>query len=190
MIKSQDMIGNTFLKKETNANGTKWKPVLRQRWLGKFRGLKEYSRANMTNNYLIIKVGGYVDENGFNPDPFILVGGKRVYLNYTNSISSPFRITLVDIHALECSKQYELNDKYSKIDAERNNYHIVNFKAFDEMRKLAQKQFEVNNELPTYDMDMAWERLDNEEMYYGIRHYIIISNIGLSEEYDEYLMAA
>ena len=39
-MEAKDLIGNTLIKKITNSRGTTWKPVLRQRWVGKFKGPK------------------------------------------------------------------------------------------------------------------------------------------------------
>ena len=186
-METKDLIGNTFVKKATNSKGTTWKPALRQRWIGKFKGLKEYNRSHMKDNYLIVEVGGYFDGPVFNPDPFIVVGGKRIYLNYENSIPGLCRIVLVDIQALELSKKYAFNARYQEFDSERDKYNVAKFKSFDEMKKLAKKQYSMNNELPTYDIKMTWEQ-DKTSETYGTRHYSVVTNVGLSEQMDEELL--
>lgn len=188
-METKDLIGNTFVKKTTNSKETTWKPVLRQRWIGKFKGLKDYNRASLKDNYLIVEVGGYFDGPVFNPDPFIVVAGKRIYLNYENSIPGPCRIVLVDIRALELSKKYDFNDRYQEFDAERDKFHVAKFDSFDEMKKIAKKQYSINNELPTYDIKMVWEQ-DKTSETYGTRHYSVTTNVGLSEELDEELLKA
>lgn len=188
-METKDLIGNTFVKKATNSKGTTWKPALRQRWIGKFKGLKEYNRSHMKDNYLIVEVGGYFDGPVFNPAPFIVVGGKRIYLNYENSIPGLCRIVLVDIQALELSKKYAFNARYQEFDSERDKYNVAKFKSFDEMKKLAKKQYSMNNELPTYDIKMTWEQ-DKTSETYGTRHYSVVTNVGLSEQMDEELLKA
>ena len=188
-MEAKDLIGNTLIKKITNSKGTTWKPVLRQRWIGKFKGLKDYSRAHMKDNYLIVEVGGYFDGPVFNPDQFIVVGGKRIYFNYENSIPGLCRIVLVDIKALELSKKYAFNDKYQEFDAKRDKYHIAQFKSFDEMKEMAKNQYSMNNELPTCEIKMNWEQ-DKTNETYGTRHYSVTTNVGLSEELDEELLKA
>ena len=188
-MEAKDLIGNTLIKKITNSKGTTWKPVLRQRWIGKFKGLKDYNRASLKDNYLIVEVGGYFDGPVFNPDPFIVVAGERIYLNYENSIAGPCRIVLVDIKALELSKKYAFNDRYQEFDAERDKFHVAKLKSFDEMKKLAKKQYSINYELPMYEIKMAWEQ-DKTSETYGTRHYSVTTNVGLSEELDEELLKA
>lgn len=57
------------------------------------------------------------------------------------------------------------------------------------MKKIAKKQYLINNELPTYDIKMVWEQ-DKTSETYGTRHYSVTTNVGLSEELDEELLKA
>lgn len=57
------------------------------------------------------------------------------------------------------------------------------------MKKIAKKQYSINNELPTYDIKMVWEQ-DKLVKTYGTRHYSVTTNVGLSEELDEELLKA
>lgn len=143
----------------------------------------------MKDNYLIVEVGGYFNGPTFSPDSFIVVDGERFYLNYENSIPGPCRIVLVDIRALKLSKKYVFNDRYQGFDAERDKFHVAKFDSFDEMKKIAKKQYSINNELPTYDIKMVWEQ-DKTSETYGTRHYSVVTNVGLSEQMDEELLKA
>ena len=107
-MEAKDLIGNTLIKKITNSKGTTWKPVLRQRWIGKFKGLKDYNRASLKDNYLIVEVGGYFDGPVFNPDPFIVVAGERIYLNYENSIPGPCLSPIVADQSLNSATYHHL----------------------------------------------------------------------------------
>ena len=90
-------------------------------------------------------------------DNYIVVNNKRYYLNKYNSIKATDkisqRVAIVDLDELQKSKAYPFSSKFS-------HRFTSKFESFDELKKLAMKQYERNGipyvkQLAQYDEKTA-----------------------------------
>lgn len=88
-------------------------------------------------------------------DKYIVVDGKRYYLNKYNSLKCTdkrdCRVAIVDLDELEKGKGYEYKDDF------KHQYTSI-FASFDELRSLAKEQYAVNGspyvrQIAVYDKD-------------------------------------
>lgn len=74
-------------------------------------------------------------------DNYIVVNDKRYYLNKYNSVKATDkiqqRVAVVDLDELQKSKGYPFSDRFS-------HRFTSKFESFDELKKLAMKQYESN----------------------------------------------
>ena len=88
---------------------------------------------NMDNRFVIVTFD--------KQDNYLVINGKRYYLNKYNAIRATDkiqqRVALVDIDELMKGKAYDYDPKFA------HKYTAV-FKSFDELRQLAIKQFQTN----------------------------------------------
>ncbi|WP_302499920.1 hypothetical protein [Limosilactobacillus reuteri] len=74
-------------------------------------------------------------------DNYIVVDNKRYYLNKYNSIKATDkisqRVAVVDLDELQKSKAYDYNRKFK-------HKYTAEFRSFEELKKLAMKQYERN----------------------------------------------
>lgn len=74
-------------------------------------------------------------------DNYIVVNNKRYYLNKYNSIKCTDkiqqRVAIVDLDELKKSKTYDYNSNFK-------HKYTSKFKSFNELKKLAMKQYETN----------------------------------------------
>lgn len=74
-------------------------------------------------------------------DNYIVVDNKRYYLNKYNSIKCTDKITqrvaVIDLDELQKSKTYDYNRKFK-------HKYTAEFRSFEELKKLAMKQYERN----------------------------------------------
>lgn len=74
-------------------------------------------------------------------DNYIVVDNKRYYLNKYNSIKATDkiqqRVAIVDLDELQKGKPYDFNPNFS-------HRYTSSFKSFDELKRLAMKQYERN----------------------------------------------
>ena len=74
-------------------------------------------------------------------DNYIVVNNKRYYLNKYNSIKATDkiqqRVTVVDLDELQKGKPYDFNPNFS-------HRFTSKFESFDELKRLAMKQYETN----------------------------------------------
>lgn len=126
------MIKDVYSVKNTNAKGTNCETRIR------VRNLNE-ERAALTNNFIQIATpsAGY-----------IVLGGKRVYLNYKNSIDFG-DYAILDTDAILETKTYDFNEKFGRDDD-------VVFADENEMRTLAQEQFDARGALPQMERVSKW----------------------------------
>lgn len=90
-------------------------------------------------------------------DNYIVVNNKRYYLNKYNSIKATDkisqRVAVVDLDELQKGKPYDFNPKFS-------HRFTSKFESFDELKRLAMKQYERNGipyvkQLAQYDEKTA-----------------------------------
>ena len=74
-------------------------------------------------------------------DDYIVVGGRRYYLNHTNSIKctdkQELRVAVVDLKALKKSKSYVYDDKY-------HHKHTLEVDSFEDLAQEAKRQYSFN----------------------------------------------
>lgn len=74
-------------------------------------------------------------------DNYVVVSGKRYYLNHVNSIKGTdkvaSRVAVVDLHELVKSKPYDFDSKFARRYTSR-------FRDFDELKSLARQQWLEN----------------------------------------------
>lgn len=74
-------------------------------------------------------------------DNYLVIAGKRYYLNHVNSIKGTdkvrSRIAVVDLHELKKSKDYDFDNKFAR-------RYTARFRDFDELRELAKQQWLEN----------------------------------------------
>lgn len=90
-------------------------------------------------------------------DNYIVVDDKRYYLNKYNSVKATDkiqqRVAVIDLDELQKSKAYPFSSKFS-------HRYTSSFESFDELKKLAMKQYERNGipfvkQVAVYDENTA-----------------------------------
>lgn len=153
MLKYEDQIGNTIVINYTNSKKSQYKTALRQKWNGRFKGLKDENKQDRDDNYVVVSTGAWYSkrDDTMKSDRYIVVAGNRYYLNYENSVTGldgTATLYLVDIDALEKSKAYPFNPKYD--DDREDEDKSTKFDSFEDLRKLAKQQYiKAGNSIPT-----------------------------------------
>lgn len=74
-------------------------------------------------------------------DNYLVIGGKRYYLNRFNSIKCTdhvrSRLAVIDLHELKAGKAYDFDEKFA-------HRYTARFKDFDELETLARQQYAEN----------------------------------------------